>query len=151
MKEKGTPMKKDKEYLSIDETLYRVLIGIILILLILYRIVKIFPIPIYFFSGPCLIRTIFGIYCPGCGGTRAMKFLFHGEFIKSIYYHPLVAYMVGFIGLFIISHTLKHLTKGRIKGIHYKSIYCYIAIIILILNFIWKNYYFLIKGVSLIP
>lgn len=143
--------KREKEILSIDETLYRVLLGVIITLLILYVIMKILPVPAQLISGPCLIRAIFGIYCPGCGGTRALRFLFHGDIVDSIYYHPLVVYMAGFIIVFLSSHTLKHLTNGRVKGLHYKSLYCYIAIIILILNFLWKNYYVVFRGIALIP
>lgn len=43
---------------------------------------------------PCLFHFITGLYCPGCGGTRAIRALFHGEILKSFCYHPFVLYAV---------------------------------------------------------
>ena len=39
---------------------------------------------------PCSLRTMTGIPCIGCGGTRAMKALAHGEFVAAVKYNPLV-------------------------------------------------------------
>jgi hypothetical protein len=38
---------------------------------------------------PCLWRTLLHIPCPGCGLTRSIKALWHGELIQSFRYHPL--------------------------------------------------------------
>lgn len=44
--------------------------------------------------GECVLLEKYQIYCPGCGGTRAIKALLQGEFIKSFWYHPIVLYAV---------------------------------------------------------
>ena len=41
---------------------------------------------------PCLMRTVLGLYCPGCGGTRAVILLLEGHPIRSFFYHPVVLY-----------------------------------------------------------
>ena len=38
----------------------------------------------------CGFRAVTGLPCPGCGGTRAFYYLFRGEFLKSLAYHPVV-------------------------------------------------------------
>src|SRR5579875_2087166 len=38
----------------------------------------------------CLVRTIFGIRCPGCGMSRAISCVFHGDFKKAFRYNRLV-------------------------------------------------------------
>lgn len=38
----------------------------------------------------CPLRRIFGIPCAGCGMTRAVIALFHGDFSLAWHYHPLV-------------------------------------------------------------
>lgn len=51
----------------------------------------------------CTFRKAFGLYCPGCGGLRALRHFFRGEFIKSFLCHPavdlfaimMVVYIVG--------------------------------------------------------
>ena len=41
---------------------------------------------------PCLFHTMTGWYCPGCGGTRAFRYLLRGEWFQSFRYHPLILY-----------------------------------------------------------
>lgn len=38
---------------------------------------------------PCMFRTLFGLPCPGCGLTRSIIALWHGEPTLSFRYHPL--------------------------------------------------------------
>jgi uncharacterized protein DUF2752 len=38
----------------------------------------------------CLIRNVFGIQCPGCGMTRAISCVFHGDFKSAFHYNRLV-------------------------------------------------------------
>lgn len=42
----------------------------------------------------CIVYRLFGIYCPGCGGTRALSALLQGHFLVSAWYHPLVIYTI---------------------------------------------------------
>ena len=43
---------------------------------------------------PCLFHWITGLYCPGCGGTRAIGALLQGRLLKSFCYHTFVLYAV---------------------------------------------------------
>lgn len=92
------------------------------------------------YTVPCLMHTITGLYCPGCGGTRAVSFLLHGDFLLSFLYHPLVPYAAVLCGWFMISQTIERLSRHQIRiGMHYRDIYLWIALTIVILNFIVKN------------
>lgn len=44
---------------------------------------------------PCLFHFFTGFYCPGCGGTRAVRLLLQGNLVKSFVYHPFVLYMAA--------------------------------------------------------
>lgn len=44
---------------------------------------------------PCIILTSTGWLCPGCGGTRALHSLLHGDLIGSLHANPLV------LGIFV--------------------------------------------------
>lgn len=75
----------------------------------------------------CRFREIYHLYCPGCGGTRAMIELLHMHLLKSLYYNPLPVYLLidgiltmgtillesiqllyrGILGLAIIGNTIK--------------------------------------------
>lgn len=39
----------------------------------------------------CPFRRITGVWCPGCGMTRAFGWLAHGDLHQSLRYHPLAA------------------------------------------------------------
>ncbi len=41
---------------------------------------------------PCVFFGLTGLYCPGCGGTRSLIALLHGQFLRSLIYHPVVPY-----------------------------------------------------------
>jgi len=38
---------------------------------------------------PCLFKLTFHIPCPGCGMTRSLTALWHGDLLLSFRYHPL--------------------------------------------------------------
>lgn len=48
------------------------------------------------FSGEytCPIKKYFGIGCPSCGLTRALKSLIHFRFRESFFYHPLLILII---------------------------------------------------------
>ncbi len=86
----------------------------------------------------CSMRVLFGIPCPGCGGTRAIICLFTGKIFSAIYYNAFAVYVVVLYLLFFITQTLKRLTKGRINGLKFHNIYWQLALVILVLQYIAK-------------
>lgn len=72
--------------------LFLILNGLLLLLLILYCLLVFCYnngyLPL-FFKG-CGFKDVLGIYCPGCGGTRALGAILHGRILKSVIYNPAV-------------------------------------------------------------
>lgn len=97
----------------------------------------------------CLWDQWFGIYCPGCGGTRAIKSLLGGNILKAVWYHPLVVYGISIYLLFMVSHLISFLTSGRRRGLIFRAGYLYTAIGILVFNFLIKNLLRQIWGITL--
>ena len=97
----------------------------------------------------CVMYSLCGIYCPGCGGTRAVKALLDGAILQSLWYHPLVLYCVILIGGFMLTHTLEHFHVKDIRGWQFHSWYLYGALVILILNFVIKNILLLCFHISI--
>lgn len=88
----------------------------------------------------CAFWTFLGAYCPGCGGTRAVKALLHGNFLQSLWYHPIVLYSVVLYLVLMISWTLAKLHLfGIKKGLKFRDSYFYGMLIIIAVNFILKN------------
>lgn len=88
---------------------------------------------------PCLLNKFTGLYCPGCGGTRAVEALFRGHFLKSLWYHPLVMYTVIIFGGFMLTQTMERLHIFHIKGWKFHEWHLYGALVIVVINCILKN------------
>lgn len=88
---------------------------------------------------PCFFSTALGIYCPGCGGTRAVSALMHGHFVKAVWYHPLVPYGAVTGGGFMVTQGLHRLGFKRVRPWKYHNWYLYAALLILVCNFVLKN------------
>lgn len=88
---------------------------------------------------PCSLHSMTGFYCPGCGGTRACYALAQGHILESIVAHPLVLYLaVGYL-IYMLSHVLNLLTRGKIRACYFCPYYWYVGIGILLIQFAVKN------------
>ncbi len=88
--------------------------------------------------GDCIFKKTTGLYCPGCGGTRAFFALCRLQPVKSFCCHPAVLYFaVVYIVFMIKMFLLKHFAIGREhEG---RLIIClYIGIGIILLQWIAK-------------
>lgn len=98
----------------------------------------------------CFFYTATGFYCPGCGGTRAVFAFMRGDILKSIFFHPFVPFVLIVGGWFMISQTIQRLSHGKIQiGMHFRMIYVWISLILIAINFLWKNVVLLFTGIAL--
>lgn len=98
---------------------------------------------------PCFFSNVLGIYCPGCGGTRAVYALMHGRFLESIWCHPLVFYGAVIGGGFMLTQGLHRLGIKYIKPWKYHDWYLYGAMAVLVCNFLVKNLLRLVWGITI--
>ena len=124
---------------------------VIALITVLVMIVKINGIGILHKMPPCAFNKVTGLYCPGCGGTRATIALFRGQIIRSFRFHPFVLYGSVVGGWFMISQTIQRISKDRIKiGMHFSPVYLWIALAIVLINWLVKNAFILIGGIDLL-
>jgi len=144
-------MKKSKENQT-EISLYHISIAILAVVGLAVFIITLFPDTFAnnIFRVPCPVKTFTGIYCPGCGGTRAAHYFFTGHPLKSFLSHPLVPYSIILFAGFMISHTIRAISKGRVKGMKFRNSYVYMAVAIIVLNFIIKNYLLLTTGIDIL-
>lgn len=91
----------------------------------------------------CPFAHFFHLYCPGCGGTRAVALLMHLHPIRSFLYHPVVIYIVFLLSFFYIKMCIiliRH-PKGKEITIHLGFLWGALALIIA---------HFLIRNILLI-
>lgn len=99
---------------------------------------------------PCLFRAVTGLYCPGCGGTRAVWYLLHGHFFLSFRFHPLVPY--GAVVIFLEGLTfLASKFRGRQEiYLGHEKFFLYVAAGIVAVNFAVKNYFLVRYGIDML-
>ena len=128
-----------------EDVLYRMGLMSIIIMCLVVLIAKKNASILQNFSLPCVFQMITGFYCPGCGGTRAVKFFLSGHIIKSFIYHPLIPYLGIGGGIFMVSQTASRVTRGKIRGMKFRNWYVYMMGIVILVQFLIKNFvlYFL--------
>lgn len=93
----------------------------------------------FFLKEPCFFQRMTGLYCPGCGGTRAVQALLTGHPLKSLIYHPVVLYAAVLMGAFLGSFILKRLSKGKIRRISFRIVYLWAGLFLVIINWLMRN------------
>jgi hypothetical protein len=65
------------------------------------------------FLPSCFMRETTGLYCPGCGSTRAIHSLLHGRLLAAVRFNPLVTLLIAPMAAYgLLSFTLRVL-KGK--------------------------------------
>lgn len=136
-------MKKQawKTFLSVNLTV----VGIPLAYLLLQKMIRLFSGGRW--ASGCLLHDLFGLYCPLCGGTRAVGALFRFRFADAFRYHPLVVLLAaGFLLLDVIAVIRIFRGKERLYPLPKRS---WIPVLILLLAFcVFRNVQMIAYGID---
>ena len=135
----------DIEYL----VLYRICLAILPFLIIAIIIFWIYGNKITSGMTECYFRKVTGLYCIGCGGTRAFNHFVRFHWLKSLYYHPFVPFAFGGYFSFLINSFLYRHNKKCIENFN-PLILVYVGVGILFLSFLIKNIALIAFGVHMI-
>lgn len=142
-------MKNRKETYQICAVSWiAIMVGVVALILMKLFHIDIEQLPIRRMS--CLLYTLFHVYCPGCGGTRAVFALLRGDVLLSLYYHPVVVYTVVMYAWYLISNTVQWLSKEKIRiGTNFKTWYGVVAIVIIVVNWVVRNVLLLVWEITI--
>lgn len=117
------------------------LAGILLGALAVIGIVLVHAVPIRIsdVGRECWIHRTGGIYCPGCGMTRAIFALIHGRVLLSAWYHPVVLYAAVLYGVFMVRGMVAVCSRGKLPFMRWRLGYAYAGVAIIIVQFFAKN------------
>lgn len=131
----------EKQLFVIGCVLFFILIGIAVVLKLgwLDRLPQI----------PCMFVLVFGMYCPGCGGTRAAKALLEGRLLASFLYHPIVLYGAVVYTCFMATHVLARFKVRGVRPMRYRNGYLWAGLVIIAVNFVVKNVLLRVFGIQM--
>lgn len=86
----------------------------------------------------CFLYEKYHLYCPGCGGTRAVRALLKGQLLKSFLYHPVVLYTAVIYILFLFSNIFYRLSLTK-RAFLLRPVYFCAAVAIIIVQCFVKN------------
>lgn len=118
------------------------IIGLLLagILFITFVILKTTNFKSFLFEGTpdCFFERLTGIFCPGCGLTRASVSFFDGKIITSFLYNAIVPYAAFSYGYLMIRQTLHYLIKTKPSTVRMLLNFVYVGAGILVVQWIIK-------------
>ncbi len=102
---------------------------------------------------PCAFHSLTGLYCPGCGGTRAVRELLYGDLRMSFQYHSLVLYGAAVVLLELVSWGASRMFLHLNRRLHIRryNLFILIGAGIVVANWFYKNYMLVFRGVDLSP
>ncbi len=99
----------------------------------------------------CNFYTLTHLYCPGCGGTRAVFSLLRLDIISAVRYNIAVPF-----GIFVyLYYNIRGFVEAYRKNDEYfkkqKYILCIVWAFVLVLNFVLKDILLLAWGIDIMP
>ena len=97
----------------------------------------------------CYFKVYFHLYCPGCGGTRAVKALLKLNIMRSLYYNPMVVVLITVELLFLISNIFKKIEKTNRFIMSSRKIRVYV-LASWVIYFLIRNILLIIFGIDML-
>lgn len=129
---------EDKKFIKNERMMFIwVNIGCLLLFIAL-MVWKYSPISDYM-NTDCGFAGLLHLYCPGCGGTRAVYAMLRLDIVKSFLHHPLIPFIVLIMLEYYVGAIIT-LIKNNGKRYYYMRVwFCYVALGIIVLNFVLRN------------
>lgn len=87
----------------------------------------------------CSLYQLTHFPCPGCGGTRAVYYLFSGDIIKSFCFHPAVlCTVIAYLHFMILYFVRKHIKKNTEQREIHIEYYLYLFAGVVVFQWIVK-------------
>ncbi|MEU5945707.1 DUF2752 domain-containing protein [Micromonospora sp. NPDC047465] len=69
----------------------------------------------------CLLKLTTGLDCPGCGGTRALWYVLHGDLPAAVRHHFLFVFALPFLAYLFVAWAGKQAFGWRLPELHLSS------------------------------
>ena len=76
---------------------------------------------------PCRLYYLFGLMCPGCGGTRSMEALLRGDIFTSFRLNPIVIFGI-LLGILFYAELIMSIFNKKIKLVPRSMVFLWMTI-----------------------
>ena len=97
----------------------------------------------------CWVWEHWHVYCPGCGGTRALIALAHAQLGAALRYHPPVVITLALAGAYLLTQTVWRLRGRRGWVLHYRLWWPAAIVGLFLVNCLARNILLLGVGIAM--
>lgn len=91
------------------------------------------------FYPPCPFHAITGLWCPGCGTTRAMHALVHGDLAAAFGFNPLMVLALPYLGYSAASYAIPGLGGRSLTSLLASPRFAWLALWTVLLYWLLRN------------
>ncbi|HEV7798510.1 MAG TPA: DUF2752 domain-containing protein [Pyrinomonadaceae bacterium] len=91
------------------------------------------------FFPACPFRTLTGFTCPGCGSTRGLHRLLHGDVVSAFEFNPLMVLSLPFLLYALVRYTTAAVTGRPLKANRLNAKYIWVLFVVIISFWIFRN------------
>ena len=87
----------------------------------------------------CPFRALTGLNCPGCGTTRGLHQLLHGNVIAAFEFNPLTMLLVPVLVFSLISFTRSAITGRPLPQFQIPTKYVWLCVVVVLGFWVFRN------------
>jgi hypothetical protein len=91
-----------------------------------------------FFPG-CPFRALTGFTCPGCGSTRGLHCLLHGDVVAAFEFNPLMVVALPFLLYALVRYTAAAVSGRPLQKDHLKAKYIWMLFAVIMSFWVFRN------------
>lgn len=91
----------------------------------------------FFLNCPFLMLT--GFTCPGCGSTRGVHSLLHGDVIGAFQFNPMMFLLIPILLFVLVRHTVAVFRSRPVRGNQVKAAYIWLFFVVVMSFWIVRN------------
>jgi len=87
----------------------------------------------------CPFRVLTGFTCPGCGSTRGLHRLLHGDLLGAFQFNPLMMLLLPILFYALVRHTMAVFRDQPIKGNQLNARFIWMFFVVVMSFWIFRN------------
>src|SRR5687768_1822652 len=86
----------------------------------------------------CPFRALTGLTCPGCGSTRALHRLLHGDMVAAFEFNPFLVLSLPFLAYVLVRYTTAAVTGRPLQGNRLNAKYIWMLFVVIMSFWVFR-------------